>query len=56
MTLQYTPTQLIHKISQNNFSYTTSRTKKITETDTNIGNLNDKSESLKKSLKKLKRL
>lgn len=55
MTLQYTPTQLIHKISQNNFSYTTSRTKKITETDTNIGNLNDKSESLKKSLKKLKR-
>ena len=55
MAIQYTPIDLINKISKNNYSYTTHRTKKVTETDTSIEKLQDKSEAFQKKLKKLKR-
>lgn len=55
MAIQYTPIDLINKISNNNFSYTSHRIKKVTETDTSIEKLQKKSESFKKKLKKLKR-
>lgn len=55
MAIQYTPIDLINKISNNNFSYTTHRIKKVTETDTSIEKLQEKSESFMKKLKKLKR-
>lgn len=55
MTVQYKSTDLINKISQNNYSYTHSFTKKITEADASIEKLQDKAESFKKSVKRLKR-
>ena len=55
MAIQYTPIDLINKISKNNYSYTTHRVKKVTETDESIEKLQDKSEALQKKLQKLKR-
>ncbi|MDE6364784.1 MAG: hypothetical protein K2L86_11100 [Lachnospiraceae bacterium] len=55
MAIQYTPIDLINKISNNNYSYTTHRVKKVTETDTSVEKLQDKSESFRKKLQKLKR-
>lgn len=55
MTVQYKPIDLINKISQNNYSYTHSFTKKVTETDANVEKLQDKAETFKKNVKKLKR-
>lgn len=55
MTIQYKPADLINQIRQNNYSYTHSITKKITEADANIEKLQDKAEAFKKSVKKLKR-
>lgn len=55
MTVQYEPAKLIEQISQNNYSYTHSFTKKMTEADANVEKLQNKAESFKKSVKKLKR-
>ncbi len=55
MTVQYTPFDLIQKIMQNNYSYTHSYTKKITEADENVEKLQDKVGKFKKSVQKLKR-
>lgn len=55
MAIQYTPIDLINKISKNNYSYTTHRVKKVTETDESIEKLQDKSEAFQKKLQKLKR-
>ena len=54
MTVQYEPINLINQISQNNYSYKYSYTKKVTEADANVEKLQDKAESFKKSVKKLK--
>lgn len=51
----YLPTDLIKKIINNNFSYTSSYTKKIVETDTDIQKLQDKEETFRQKLKNLKR-
>lgn len=55
MTIQYKPADLIDQIRQNNYSYTHSITKKLTEADANVEKLQDKAESFKKSVKRLKR-
>lgn len=55
MAIQYTPIDLINKISKNNYSYTAHRTKRVTETDTSIEKLQEKSETFRKKLQKLKR-
>lgn len=55
MTVQYKSTDLINKISQNNYSYTHSFTKKVTEADASVEKLQEKAESFKKSVKRLKR-
>ncbi|MDE7418356.1 MAG: hypothetical protein K2N44_18975 [Lachnospiraceae bacterium] len=55
MTVQYEPMKLIDQIRQNNYSYTHSYTKKVTEADANVEKLQDKAEAFKKSVKKLKR-
>lgn len=55
MTIQYTPADLISKITQNNYSYTHSHNRKVTEADSDIEKLQDKAEAFKKSVKKLKR-
>lgn len=51
----FLPTDLIKKITNNNFSYTSSYTKKIVETDTDIQKLQDKEETFRQKLKNLKR-
>jgi len=51
----YLPADLIKKIINNNFSYTSSYTKKIVETDTDIQKLQDKEETFRQKLKNLKR-
>lgn len=55
MTVQYEPMKLIDQIRQNNYSYTHSYTKKVTEANANVEKLQDKAEAFKKSVKKLKR-
>ncbi|GFI21444.1 hypothetical protein IMSAGC011_00214 [Lachnospiraceae bacterium] len=50
----YTPVDLINKIRDNDFSYTSSYVKKITETDTDIQKLQDSEDSFRKKLKMLK--
>lgn len=55
MNIQYKPIDLINKISQNNYSYTGSYTKKMTETDSDIEKLQGKAETFQKKLKNLKR-
>lgn len=49
------PMDLIEKIKNNNFSYTSSYVKKITETDADIKKLQDKEDSFRQKLKALKR-
>lgn len=51
----FLPMDLIEKITNNNFSYTSSYTKKIVETDTDIEKLQDKEETFRQKLKALKR-
>lgn len=51
----FLPMDLIEKIVNNNFSYTSSYTKKIVETDTDIQKLQDKEETFRQKLKNLKR-
>lgn len=51
----FLPMDLIEKITNNNFSYTSSYTKKIVETDTDIQKLQDKEETFRQKLKNLKR-
>ena len=55
MNIQYKPFDLILDIKNNNFSYTHSFTRKITETDEDIEKLQNKAASFKKNVKKLKR-
>jgi len=56
MNVQYNkPTDLFDKIRQNNYSYTYSYSKKITETDDNVEKLQDKAKAFQKNVKKLKR-
>lgn len=55
MNIQYKPFDLINNIKNNNYSYTHSFTKKITEADAGVEKLQDKAESFKKSVRKLKR-
>lgn len=55
MTVQYTQTDLIQKIAQNNYSYKYSRTKKVTESDAAVEKLQSKADSFKKKVKALKR-
>lgn len=55
MTVQYTPAELIKKITQNNYSYTASYSKKITETNTNVEKLQGKADTFEKKIKALKR-
>lgn len=55
MNVQYKPYDLINHIKNNNYSYTHSFTKKITEADDNVEKFQGKAESFKKSVKKLKR-
>ncbi len=55
MTVQYKPLDLINQIRQNNFSYSHSTIKKVTEANADIEKLQDKAEAFKKSVKKLKR-
>lgn len=51
----FLPMDLIEKIANNNFSYTSSYTKRIVETDTDIQKLQDKEETFRQKLKNLKR-
>lgn len=51
----FLPMDLIEKITNNNFSYTSSYTKRIVETDTDIQKLQDKEETFRRKLKNLKR-
>lgn len=55
MNIQYKPFDLIDTIRDNNLSYTHSFTKKVTTADANVEKLQDKAESFRKSVKKLKR-
>ena len=55
MNIQYKPFDLIDTIRDNNLSYTHSLTKKVTTADANVEKLQDKAESFRKSVKKLKR-
>lgn len=55
MNIQYKPFDLINNIKNSNYSYTHSFTKKITEADAGVEKLQDKAESFKKSVRKLKR-
>lgn len=55
MNIQYKPFDLINKIKDNNYSYTHTFGKRVTEADTNVEKLQDKAGSFRKSVKKLKR-
>lgn len=55
MTVQYTPAQLISKITKNNYSYTSSYKKKITETNTDVEKFQDKADTFRKKVKALRR-
>ena len=55
MNVQYKPLDLINKISQNNYSYTGSYVKKITEKNADAEKLQDKASAFSKKVKVLKR-
>lgn len=55
MNVQYKPYDLINHIKNNNYSYTHSFTKKITEADASVEKLQDRASSFRKSVKKIKR-
>lgn len=55
MTIQYSSSDLIKKIAGNNYSYTYSSVKKVTEADANVKKLQDKAEAFKKKVKTLNR-
>ena len=55
MNIQYKPIDLLNKISQNNYSYTGSYTKKITEKNADAEKLQDKAGSFGKKVKALRR-
>ena len=51
----FLPMDLIEKITNNNFSYISSYSKKIAETDNDIVDLQDKEDTFRQKLKALKR-
>lgn len=55
MNVQYSPIDLINKIRQNNYSYTSSYVKKITTADSDVEKLQGKAETFKKKVKTLKK-
>jgi len=55
MTVQYTPAQLISKIANNDYSYTSSYKKKITETNTDVEKFQGKADTFRKKVKALNR-
>lgn len=55
MTIEYTPLELIDKISKSNFSYSSSYVKKVTESDAHIEKLQEKADAFRKNLKAVKR-
>lgn len=55
MTVQYSPVELIKKIAQNNYSYTNSYFKKVTETNADVEKLQGKADTFRKKVNAVKR-
>lgn len=54
MAIQYTPSELIGKISNNNFTYTNSYNKRVREADTDVEDLQKEIEDFRKNIRSLK--
>ena len=55
MAIQYTSSQLLKKISDNNYSYTSTFNKKIQESDSNVEKLQKEVDVLKNDVRKMKK-